>query len=129
WYLPTSAPPFHCGISRVSSYWTLLDFSLQLLHLREKDLDVQRLRIGNRDAPRILHDDAVGNVNAVLGVDVLVVLEDAVIPLGQAGEDLDRFVAEQIGVLHNTAENLAGLNALERLEVLVKGDDGRLGLG
>src|SRR5262249_39281208 len=87
-----------------------------LLHLLLEFLDVVlRDRL-------VLHEDRPVGGDARPGF-------QRVLAVRNLRQDLDRLVAELIRILHDGADNLAGLHALERLAVFIKGDDQRLGFG
>src|SRR4051794_6990686 len=68
-------------------------------------------------------DDAVRHEDGIVLLDPLPVLEDVVLPLDEVGKDLDRLVTELVGVLHDRADDVAALDAVQGEVVLVEGDD------
>src|SRR5271168_4518569 len=73
----------------------------------------------------VLVDHAMVDEDRVVLGDVGVPLQHIYLAMGEAGKNLDRLVAELERILHDGAGNLAAANTLQRLRVLIEGDDDR----
>src|SRR5262249_23044050 len=86
---------------------------------RGRSASFELSQLGMERLDVLLGDLAVGDVDAVVGLDVLV-LQHRLVPARQRCHDLDGAIAELVGVLHDRAVDGAVLDPLERLLVLVE---------